>query len=130
MNHFSGEPFPGKRRWSVNEPQAIDPNLGSLHPRFALSNTQDLDNIIELSARRSHHLDWDHRWQTIVCLKGRIWITQEKDFQDYVLEQDETFIITNIGRVVIQALEDSTIAVTPRLGRPKFAGSIDRTVFQ
>jgi|GEM_PF-1606542 len=114
----------------MSVPQEVVSNLGTGTRRFALSNTQELDEIIELKAKRSHHLDWDHRWQTIACLQGRIWITQEKDLQDYVLEEGEAFVITHTGRVVIQALVDSTIAVTPKLGSPKFSGRISRAVFQ
>lgn len=101
-----------------------------LNVKFALSNPQEVDAVIQLSAKKSHHLDWDHRWQTVACLKGRIWITQEKDFQDYILEEGEAFVITNFGRVVIQALEDSAIAVTPKLGSPKFTGKVNQAVFQ
>jgi hypothetical protein len=43
----------------------------------------------------------------ITCLNGTLWITQEGDFKDYVLESGRSFWVTRPGSVVLQALDHS-----------------------
>lgn len=42
---------------------------------------------------------------------GRVWITQTGDRNDYVLDADERFRTKRNGRVVVQALDSSTVAL-------------------
>jgi hypothetical protein len=50
--------------------------------------------------------DGDLRGETIACLQGRLWVTQEGDLNDYVLYPGESFWITRPGTVIVQALDD------------------------
>jgi hypothetical protein len=50
--------------------------------------------------------DGDLRGETIACLQGRLWVTQEGDLNDYVIYPGESFWVTRPGTVVVQALED------------------------
>jgi hypothetical protein len=54
-------------------------------------------------------------WRAILCLEGAIWIAQERDFQDHRLEAGEMFIISRPGKVIVQALVDARIQITPCL---------------
>jgi hypothetical protein len=77
----------------------------------------------ELGAGGVFRLDGDQRWRVMRCQQGVIWVTQERDLQDYVLTAGETFIITQPGRVVVQALEDATIEITAPLKTAPYAGN-------
>ncbi len=49
----------------------------------------------------------DRRGDVIYCLSGLLWITQEGDLKDYVLEAGKDFWVTKPGTVIVQALNDS-----------------------
>ncbi len=49
----------------------------------------------------------DRRGDVITCLNGILWITQEGDLKDYVLEAGRSFWVTRPGLLVVQALDDS-----------------------
>lgn len=57
----------------------------------------------------------DLRWRVILCRRGAVWITQERDGVDYVLQAGEIFIVTLRGLVLVQALEAASVTVTPSL---------------
>ncbi len=44
----------------------------------------------------------------IRCLEGILWVTQEGDPRDYILEPGETFVTHRKGKVVLQALKHSS----------------------
>lgn len=47
----------------------------------------------------------------IACLEGVLWLTQEADRNDIVLEAGDTFTIENEGDALVQALQGSRLAV-------------------
>lgn len=57
----------------------------------------------------------DQRWRAIICRRGVIWITQERDGVDYVLQAGEIFVVTLRGLVLVQALEPASVTVTPSI---------------
>ncbi len=57
----------------------------------------------------------DLRWCAIICRRGVVWITQERDGIDYVLPAGEIFIVTLRGLVLVQALEPAAVIVTPSI---------------
>jgi hypothetical protein len=65
----------------------------------------------------------DQRWRVIICHRGVVWITQERDLIDYVLQEGEAFIVTLPGSVLVQALEPASVTVlTPSLRARPYAG--------
>ena len=48
---------------------------------------------------------------TVQCGAGRLWITQEGDFRDHLLNQGKHFESALPGRIVVTALGDSRLAV-------------------
>ncbi len=48
-------------------------------------------------------------YQTLYCLKGTVWITQERDTRDYILQEEDAFMVTQTGHVVIMALHTAII---------------------
>jgi hypothetical protein len=49
--------------------------------------------------------------RTVRCLTGKIWITQEGDSRDHVLSTGQSFTSTRAGKIVVQAMDESTIRV-------------------
>jgi hypothetical protein len=64
----------------------------------------------------------DQRWRAIICRRGVVWITQERDAVDYVLQEGEIFIVTLPGLVLVQALEPASVTVTPSIRATPHAG--------
>lgn len=44
-------------------------------------------------------------------IRGSLWITGESDKQDYVLQRGETFECKDRGKIVIEALEESSFTM-------------------
>ena len=62
-----------------------------------------------LPSRHTWRVEGDQRDETIRCLKGVVWVTQQADAQDYILEPGDTFRITRRGAVVVEALQDAQL---------------------
>ncbi len=62
---------------------------------------------ISLAKYKTWSIEGDRRGDVITCLNGTLWITQEGDFKDYVLETGRSFWVTRPGTVVLQALDQS-----------------------
>lgn len=60
-----------------------------------------------------HHLDGDARGTEITCLQGILWVTQQDDGQDYILNSGDSLVISRRGRVVIEAMSDAILRITP-----------------
>jgi hypothetical protein len=64
----------------------------------------------------------------IICVRGEVWVTQERDVRDYVLTAGEMFIVTQSGSVLIEALGDTSVEITPSLRSAPYRGGY--AVFQ
>lgn len=71
--------------------------------------------VIELDAQNVLALR-DGQGGSVLCLEGTVWITQENDPADVVLEPGESLELTRKGSAVVQAMADSRIAVLARPG--------------
>jgi hypothetical protein len=99
-----------------------------LHPGAAtpiVRNVQESDyEMIHMREHNLERLDGDHRWRMIICREGTVWITQERDWRDYVLTPGDAFIVTQRGQVLIEALQDARVEVTPSLRTAPYAGAL------
>lgn len=64
---------------------------------------------ITLAKHKMWSIEGDRRGDVISCVGGSLWITQEGDLKDYILEDGNKFWVTKPGTVVVQALGDSKI---------------------
>jgi hypothetical protein len=62
---------------------------------------------ISLAKYQLWNLEGDRRGDVISCLNGTLWITQEGDLKDYVVEAGQNFWVTRSGTLVVQALENA-----------------------
>ncbi len=53
------------------------------------------------------------RCRVIKCLEGAIWITQERDLQDYILRAGEAFLVSRPGKIAVQAMRDARVKIAP-----------------
>ena len=51
------------------------------------------------------------RGTTLRVTRGRIWLTQERDTRDIVLEAGDVFTIDRAGRTVVEAQRSTTVCV-------------------
>lgn len=55
----------------------------------------------------------DQQGQRVSCLEGQVWITQQHDIRDVVLEAGECFVIDKQGLTLLFALRDAIVTVSP-----------------
>ena len=81
------------------------------HPtrRFVFTNVSSPDKIIDLNTGQGWSVKGQRRQQTVLCLAGNIWVTQEGDLKDYLLEEGDAFLITRPGLVMVRALKPACI---------------------
>jgi DUF2917 family protein len=68
---------------------------------------------VKLPARSLLRMEGDNRGIRVLCRSGICWITQEGDSKDYLLEHKQNFTINQDGVVVVQALADTELLVSP-----------------
>ncbi|HSB66945.1 MAG TPA: DUF2917 domain-containing protein [Anaerolineales bacterium] len=62
---------------------------------------------ISLAKFQTWTIGGDRRGDVISCVDGTLWITQEGDLKDYVVETGKDFWVTKPGTLVVQALDNS-----------------------
>lgn len=70
--------------------------------------------IVELSESRAWSTEVAGAGVELRVLAGTVWVTQEKDPEDHVLEASGVFVTDRAGRLAIQSLTASRIEVEPR----------------
>ncbi|HKB54194.1 MAG TPA: DUF2917 domain-containing protein [Ramlibacter sp.] len=55
----------------------------------------------------------DARGACVRCRAGSVWVTQERDRRDIVLEPGDSLVLERDGLTVVSALSDSSIDVQP-----------------
>lgn len=68
-------------------------------------------------------LKGDNRWRVMICRAGTAWITQERDWRDYLLTPGDVFVVTRRGQVLIEALEAARFEITPSVRAAPCTGS-------
>ncbi|MCB9419839.1 MAG: DUF2917 domain-containing protein [Ardenticatenaceae bacterium] len=88
----------------------IDPEKGQVH--------------IALEVGALWRARGDQRGHVIICRRGVVWITQERDLVDYVLQEGEIFIVTLPGLVLVQAQKPASVTfVAPSVGASPYTGA-------
>ena len=68
---------------------------------------------LRMEASSLTRIEGDNRGSVIVCLNGSCWITQEGDLEDHFIDSAECFTIDQRGLVIVQALQETEIFLTP-----------------
>ena len=48
---------------------------------------------------------------TLFCDTGVLWVTQARDYRDYILMPGDAMTVTNRGKVLVQAMRDADFHV-------------------
>jgi hypothetical protein len=70
---------------------------------------------IDLRKGEIWRFERDLRGLSVVCTEGILWITQEGDLKDYVLEAGQRYVIARRGLVVVEACSDARLQIAPPL---------------
>lgn len=65
-------------------------------------------------AHRALLLLRDRAGERIECCEGTLWVTQERDPRDIVLEAGEAFTLDRRGTAIVHALADARLSIRPR----------------
>ena len=66
---------------------------------------------IRLSNQELLRLDGDARGVKISCRDGRLWLTQQGDRTDHLLQDGDSFVVDRPGRVMVMALAPAVLAL-------------------
>ena len=80
---------------------------------FRISNLRPPLSVFDLESGQYRFLEAKPN-QTVYCLKGDLWITQEQDVRDYLLREGDAFIVTRPGKVMVQALGRASVGTAPK----------------
>lgn len=104
---------------------SIIPNLNTTVPRrHSQVECEDLIHK-ELDRHEMISLRGQHLYRLILCRKGMLWITQKNDPEDYVLHEGESFLVTLSGRVIIQALQKSSMEISSPITARPYKGDLE-----
>ena len=104
-------------------------NIDRSEKRFIFSNLSTPDLVVDLAAGQGWRVGGKRRQQTLFCLHGSVWVTQECDIRDYVLEEGDAFLVTLPGLVLVRALAPARIGYTESMVPVPFKGRFSQTVF-
>ncbi len=97
--------------------------------QFILSNSGKPETVVDLAAGQGWGIKGKRRQQTLFCLRGSVWVTQECDIHDYLLEAGDAFLITQPGLVMVRAMTPARLGYTESLMPVPFKGRFNQTVF-
>ena len=104
-------------------------NTNRFSEQFTFRNINPPDKIVDLSAGQGWALKGRRRPQTLFCLEGSVWVTQEGDIRDYILEAGDAFLVTMPGLVLVRALKPARIGYGLNLNTKPFRGRFREAVF-
>lgn len=76
---------------------------------------------IALAARSVHRID-NARGLRVSCVRGAIWITQERDPRDLILASGQSVVLDRAGLAVVYAFKDAVITAGAAWQLPAPAG--------
>lgn len=77
-------------------------------------------NIINVARNRTVGLD-DARGTTIVCVRGLLWVTEQRRSEDVLLEPGERYVLSGRGKALVTALEPGAVRL---IDPPSFSSSV------
>ena len=76
-----------------------------------VSHSSDVE--IRLAAKDLFKMEGDVRGTLITSTCGSLWVTQEGDAQDYLLEEGEKMVISRKGMVLVEGSPEARARILP-----------------
>lgn len=108
----------------MSEISMVQVPMLQLHTMPTVRNVHGPMKTIELADGQLWRAEGDHRWSVIICLEGMVWLTQERDWRDYVLTAGDVFIVTQPGKVIASAKGHATLQIAPTLETVPYTGDV------
>jgi hypothetical protein len=89
-----------------------------------MMHTDLLTPAIELARGALHRIE-NGRGALVHCLRGRLWLTQEGEARDIVLDAGESATVEHDGLTILSALRDSSFLLLARDGGADLAAPRD-----
>lgn len=70
-----------------------------------------------------YKVDGDQRGLQIICRRGKLWITQAEDEQDYILRAGERFVVARQGLILVESFSEGVMQLIAPAPSP-FPGGI------
>jgi quercetin dioxygenase-like cupin family protein len=99
------------RRFQMSSISTYNEKITNEHAAERVRNYTGTPLTVELKQREVWGAEIKEQARLVTCLEGRVWVTQQNDGRDYVLNPGEIFVVTNRGRLVLEALLDSTVQI-------------------
>ena len=95
------------------------------YPRITNSSSDIASAVKDLKKGSVLRVEGNRSGQSICCLNGTVWITQQGDYVDRVLNIGERYLTNLPSYVLIGALNDARIKICPE-GKPHSNGWFPR----
>lgn len=83
--------------------------------RFTRNQPATLPETVQLNRRKLYLVHVKSHPVEILCLRGQVYITQERDAKDYLLTSGQRLIASRPGIVIIEAYENSQVSIMQAL---------------
>lgn len=123
-----------RRNWQGKEDEMIAQHQAAARnnrsaKQFFFTNVPAPETVVDLARGRGWGVKGKRGKQTLFCLKGAVWVTQEGDIRDYLLEEGDAFLVTLPGLVLVRALTPARIGYAEDFMPGPFKGRFSQTVF-
>jgi len=80
-----------------------------LRNQFIFSNLSKPEKVVHMAAGQGWGVKGKRGRQTLYCLEGTVWITQQGDLRDYLLKEGDVFVVSRPGLVMARAMTPASL---------------------
>ena len=77
--------------------------------QFIFSNLNKPEKVVHLAAGQGWGVKGKRGRQTLYCLEGTVWVTQQGDISDYLLKEGDAFVVSRPGLVMARAMTAASL---------------------
>ncbi|WP_319522825.1 DUF2917 domain-containing protein [uncultured Desulfosarcina sp.] len=77
--------------------------------RFIFSNLSKPEKVVHLATGQGWGVKGKRGRQTLYCLEGTVWVTQQGDMRDYLLKEGDAFVVSRPGLVMARAMTPASL---------------------